>query len=235
MRVLTLAIIGFVVFVAAVKFYAPGEALQAAGTVPAVVGESEEDKALYSLGAAVAQNLTSFNLSSTELAKVQTGFADAALGRELQVDIETYLPQLRELQTSRIAAAAQATLTEEAAAAGAQRLESGLIIRHLQEGDGAHPTAADRVKVHYHGTLGNGKVFDSSVQRGEPATFPLGGVIPCWTEGVQLIKVGGKSRLTCPAELAYGERGAPPDIAPGATLIFEVELLGIETNAAPQE
>lgn len=234
MRALTLAIVGFVVFVAAVKFYAPGQAQQA-GTVAAVVGDSDQDKALYALGAAVAQNIASFNLSSTELAQVQAGFADGALGRDLQVDIETYLPQLRELQTSRVAAAAKAVLDREAAVEGAQRLPSGIIIRHLEQGDGAQPTAADRVKVHYHGTLANGKVFDSSVQRGEPATFPLGGVIPCWTEGVQLIKVGGKSRLVCPAELAYGERGAPPDIAPGATLIFDVELLGIETTPTPQE
>jgi FKBP-type peptidyl-prolyl cis-trans isomerase FkpA/FKBP-type peptidyl-prolyl cis-trans isomerase FklB len=83
------------------------------------------------------------------------------------------------------------------------------------------------VKVHYHGTLSDGTVFDSSVKRGEPATFPLNGVIPCWTEGVQQMKVGGKSRLVCPSELAYGDRGAPPLIRPGATLVFEVELLEI--------
>jgi FKBP-type peptidyl-prolyl cis-trans isomerase FkpA/FKBP-type peptidyl-prolyl cis-trans isomerase FklB len=83
------------------------------------------------------------------------------------------------------------------------------------------------VKVHYHGTLTDGTVFDSSVQRKEPATFPLNGVIPCWTEGVQLMKAGGKSRLVCPASLAYGDRGAPPRIRPGATLVFEVELLEI--------
>ena len=86
--------------------------------------------------------------------------------------------------------------------------------------------------MHYNGTLPNGKVFDSSVQRGEPATFPLNGVIPCWTEGVQQMKVGGKSKLVCPAAIAYGDRGAPPDIGPGATLIFDVELLAIEPPAA---
>jgi FKBP-type peptidyl-prolyl cis-trans isomerase FkpA len=84
--------------------------------------------------------------------------------------------------------------------------------------------------VHYHGTLRDGKVFDSSIERNEPVSFPLNAVIPCWTEGVQMMKVGGKSRLICPSALAYGDRGAPPDIKPGATLIFDVELLGIESD-----
>ena len=97
----------------------------------------------------------------------------------------------------------------------------------IKPGTGPSPKATDKVKVHYHGTLTDGTVFDSSVQRKEPATFPLNGVIPCWTEGVQLMKVGGKSRLVCPADLAYGDRGAPPKIKPGATLVFEVELLEI--------
>jgi FKBP-type peptidyl-prolyl cis-trans isomerase FkpA/FKBP-type peptidyl-prolyl cis-trans isomerase FklB len=97
----------------------------------------------------------------------------------------------------------------------------------MKEGKGASPKETDTVKVHYHGTLTDGTVFDSSVQRGEPATFPLAQVIPCWTEGVQRVKVGGKSRLICPANLAYGDRGAPPKIKPGATLVFEVELLDI--------
>ena len=89
------------------------------------------------------------------------------------------------------------------------------------------PKATDTVKVHYHGTLTDGTVFDSSVKRGEPATFPLNQVIKCWTEAVQLIKVGGKSRLVCPSGIAYGDRGSPPVIKPGATLVFEVELLDI--------
>src|SRR5262249_56091513 len=97
----------------------------------------------------------------------------------------------------------------------------------VKRGTGRAAAATDKVKVHYHGTLIDGTVFDSSLQRGEPATFPLNNVIPCWTQGVQMMKVGGKSRLICPAELAYGDRGAPPRIKPGATLVFEVELLEI--------
>ena len=123
--------------------------------------------------------------------------------------------------------AGQAILDKAAAEKGATKTASGLVIVPIKAGTGASPKATDRVKVHYHGTLADGTVFDSSVQRGEPATFPLNGVVPCWTEGLQLMKVGGKSRLVCPAALAYGDRGAPPRIKPGATLTFEVELLEI--------
>ena len=118
-------------------------------------------------------------------------------------------------------------LAKAAAEAGAKKTASGAIVKALKEGTGATPTAASTVKVHYHGTLPDGTVFDSSVKRGEPATFPLSGVIKCWTEGVQQIKVGGKSRLVCPSNIAYGDRGSPPTIKPGATLVFEVELLEI--------
>ena len=104
----------------------------------------------------------------------------------------------------------------------------GLQITPILEGSGPSPSATDVVKVHYHGTFSDGRVFDSSVQRGEPASFPLNRVIPCWTQGLQQMKVGGKAKLTCPPELAYGERGAPPSIPPNSTLTFEVELIAIE-------
>ncbi len=105
---------------------------------------------------------------------------------------------------------------------------SGLIYQSLTTGTGPSPKASDTVRVHYHGTLADGKVFDSSVQRGQPAEFPLNRVIPCWTEGVQMMKVGGKAKLTCPPQIAYGARGAAGVIPPNATLTFEVELLGIK-------
>ena len=104
---------------------------------------------------------------------------------------------------------------------------AGLGYRSIQEGSGASPTAADRVKVHYRGTFPDGREFDSSIGRGEPAVFPLGGVIKCWTEGVQRMKPGGKAQLICPPHLAYGSRGAGGVIPPDATLVFEVELLAI--------
>ncbi|MAE96982.1 MAG: peptidylprolyl isomerase [Deltaproteobacteria bacterium] len=111
----------------------------------------------------------------------------------------------------------------EAPAAAASDLE----IEVLREGSGRSPKATDVVKVHYHGTFPDGKVFDSSVDRGEPAAFPLDGVIPCWTQAVQTMQEGGKIRVTCPPHLAYGARGAGP-IPPNSTLVFEVELLGVQ-------
>lgn len=116
----------------------------------------------------------------------------------------------------------------EASPAGpSETFASGLVLETLKEGDGASPGETDTVVVHYHGTFPDGQVFDSSVDRGLPATFPLNGVIPCWTEGVQKMSVGGKARLTCPPAIAYGPNGAPPTIPPNATLHFEVELLDI--------
>ena len=104
---------------------------------------------------------------------------------------------------------------------------SGIVITTLTEGTGASPKSTETVKVHYRGTLTNGKEFDSSYARGTPATFPLNRVIPCWTEGVQTMKVGGKAKLLCPSNLAYGSRGVPGTIPPDSTLVFEVELLEI--------
>ena len=110
---------------------------------------------------------------------------------------------------------------------GATTTASGLVYRSLKDGSGASPAATDVVKVHYRGTFPDGKEFDSSYKRGQPISFPLNRVIPCWTEGVQKIQVGGKAKLTCPAATAYGERGVPGTIPPNSTLNFEVELRGI--------
>jgi FKBP-type peptidyl-prolyl cis-trans isomerase FkpA len=125
-------------------------------------------------------------------------------------------------------ASAQNAVTDAAAKeAGAVVSKTGLVYRSLKDGTGASPSAADTVKVHYKGTFPDGKEFDSSYARGTPIEFPLGRVIPCWTEGVQRMKVGGKAKLTCPSAIAYGERGAGGVIPPNATLLFEVELLGV--------
>ena len=120
-----------------------------------------------------------------------------------------------------------AVLAAAAQEAGAQVTKSGLIYRSLKDGAGTSPAATDRVKVHYKGSFPDGKEFDSSYKRNEPTEFPLNGVIPCWTEGVQLMKTGGKAKLTCPSAIAYGTRGAGGVIPPNATLVFEIELLGV--------
>jgi FKBP-type peptidyl-prolyl cis-trans isomerase FkpA len=196
--------------------------------------KTEDQKILYALGLAVSQSLSVFTLTEAELETVKAGLTDGILHKERKVDLQTYGPRIQELQTARAGAAAaaekktaQAFLDKAAAEKGATKTASGLIISPITPGTGASPNATDRVKVHYHGTLTDGSVFDSSVQRGQPATFPLDSVIRCWTEGLQMMKVGGKSRLICPSALAYGDRGAPPRIKPGAALVFEVELLEI--------
>ncbi|HLF10330.1 MAG TPA: FKBP-type peptidyl-prolyl cis-trans isomerase [Gammaproteobacteria bacterium] len=196
--------------------------------------ETDQDKTLYALGHVIGNNVREFSLTPAELAIVTAGLSDAVLGKESRVDLQTYGEKIQALAEQRAAAAAAAEkeasvqfLQQMAQEPGAQRNTSGLVYIPMTAGTGASPTAADTVRVHYHGTLRDGTVFDSSVQRGEPISFPLNGVIPCWTEGVQKMKVGGKSKLICPSQIAYGDSGQGP-IPPGATLAFEVELLGIE-------
>ena len=123
--------------------------------------------------------------------------------------------------------AQDAAAASAAKEAGAVVTPSGLVYKLIKDGSGASPVATDKVKVHYRGTFPDGKEFDSSYKTGAPAEFPLNGVIKCWTEGVQMMKVGGKAKLTCPASIAYGERGAGNVIPPNATLMFEVELLAV--------
>ncbi|MEX2147989.1 MAG: FKBP-type peptidyl-prolyl cis-trans isomerase [Candidatus Rokuibacteriota bacterium] len=195
---------------------------------------TDDQKTLYALGLLISQNLSSFGLTEAETEIVKAGLTDGVLGKERQVDLQTYGPKVQALQKTRASAVAanekkmaSAYLAKAAVEKGATKTSSGLILTTIKPGTGASPKVTDRVKVHYHGTLTDGTVFDSSVTRGEPASFPLNGVIPCWTEGVQQMKVGGKSKLVCPSEIAYGDRGAPPLIRPGATLVFEVELLEI--------
>ncbi len=208
--------------------------------------KTDDEKIIYTLGVALSRSIAQFGLSAGEIELVKMGFTDGALNKEKKVNVDEFQPKIQQLAQSRMQVAAEAEkkvskafLDKAATEKGAKKTESGLIYKEITPGTGASPVATDKVKVHYHGTTIDGTVFDSSVQRGQPATFPLNGVVKCWTEGVQMMKVGGKAKLICPSDLAYGDRGQPPKIKPGATLIFEVELLEIvkpdaAAPAAPQ-
>lgn len=217
----------------------PGTASKTESAAPSAASmpTTDDDKTFYAMGMAIAQSIAQFDMTEKELEFLKSGLTDAVMGKESDIDLMDYQSKFAELGQSRLAAAAEKMkaasagfLTEMAAKAGAQSFDSGLIMIEQVAGEGAMPVATDKVSVHYHGTLADGKVFDSSVDRGTPASFALNAVVPCWTEALQKIKVGGKSTLVCPAEIAYGARGRPPIIPPGATLVFEVELLSIEKS-----
>ena len=201
---------------------------------PAVDLKTEDQKTLYALGLVMSENLNTFGLSEADVELVKAGFTDGALKRTRQVDLAVYGPKLKDLAQARSSAGAAAEkasggefLARAALEKAAVKTPAGFVIQEITPGTGPSPKQTDTVKVHYSGTLIDGTVFDSSLDRGEPVVFPLANVVPCWTQGVQMMKVGGKSRLVCPPELAYGDRGAPPKIKPGATLNFEVELIEI--------
>ena len=196
--------------------------------------ETEEQKMLYALGFAVANSFRGAHFEASELELIQRGLADGILGNEARVAMKEYGPKVNTLISERVTLAAskekeagQAYCDEAAKTEGAVKTASGAIYIELEKGDGAQPGPTDQVKLHYHGTLRDGTIFDSSVDRGAPSTFRVNGVVPCFSEGVQQMNVGGKAKLVCPADTAYGDRGSPPLIKPGAALTFEVELLEI--------
>jgi FKBP-type peptidyl-prolyl cis-trans isomerase FkpA len=198
------------------------------------VAMTDEQKTIYALGLSIHKSLGQFELNAEELELVKKAMTDAAAGKP-EVAIQEWGPKLQELVEQRMSKAAErekvasaAFLTKAAGELGALKTESGLIYKEITAGTGESPKATDTVKVHYRGTLTNGTEFDSSYKRSSPAEFGLNQVIPCWTEGVQKMKVGGKAQLICPSNLAYGERGQG-SIPGGAALIFEIELLGITT------
>ena len=229
---------------AAAKTAAPKSASTApAAHAPAAKAGSldpETDKALYALGVILVRNLDTFQLSEAEFTRVRAGMLDGFHKKPEAATAEASLPQIQALQRTRMVALAQhekeigqAYLDKAASAPGATKTSTGLLYIPLSQGSGPNPARTDRVKANYEGRLIDGTVFDSSAQHGgQPVTFPVGTIIPCWTEALQLMKVGGKSRVICPANLAYGDRGQLPKIMPGATLEFDIELVSIEPPVA---
>lgn len=192
--------------------------------------ETLSERVSYSYGLMIARQLTDEGVE-IDFEQFKAGFQGILDGAESVLsddEISATFRENREALDAKKAALVQKVLDENAKKDGVTTTDSGLQYEVLNEGDGEKPGATDKVKVHYHGTLTDGTVFDSSVDRGEPISFPLDGVIKGWTEGVQLMPVGSKFRFLIPSELAYGERGSPPVIGPNAPLFFEVELLAIE-------
>ncbi|MGZ3457684.1 MAG: FKBP-type peptidyl-prolyl cis-trans isomerase [Archangium sp.] len=201
--------------------------------------QTDEQKTFYALGLTLGRQIQVFDMSPEELEFVKAGLTAQVTGAQPAVDVQAFGPKLPELARSRGMAKAtkekeksKAFLEQAAKEPGAEKGEDGLIYKSLQEGTGAQPGPTDIVKVNYKGTLPDGKEFDSSYKRNEPAQFPLNGVIKCWSEGVVKMKVGGKAKLVCPSDLAYGDRGTP-GIPGGSALVFEVELLDVQKNEPP--
>jgi FKBP-type peptidyl-prolyl cis-trans isomerase FkpA/FKBP-type peptidyl-prolyl cis-trans isomerase FklB len=197
--------------------------------------KTDEDKAFYAFGLNLSQQLGGLNLTEHDLDVLKIGLTDGVLKHPPKVEGKQYQTKFQEIAKARMTAGAaiekkagQEFAEKAAKEKGAKKTDSGMVYQEVTPGTGESPKATDKVKVHYTGTLTDGTKFDSSVDRGEPATFPLNQVIKCWTEGLQLMKVGGKAKLICPSDIAYGDTGRPPTIKPGSTLVFEIELLSIE-------
>jgi len=196
--------------------------------------KSEIDSVSYGLGVSIGENLKKSNFEGVNFDLIAKGMSDFYGGKpgmtaeQANNAIRTYMGAAEKKKGDDNLKKGQAFLDENKKKSGVQVTASGLQYQIMKEGTGAKPTVNDNVTTHYHGTLIDGTVFDSSVDRGEPAKFPVSGVIPGWTEALQLMSVGSKWKLFVPANLAYGERGAGPQIGPNSTLIFEVELISID-------
>jgi FKBP-type peptidyl-prolyl cis-trans isomerase len=210
-------------------------ALAAAGAHAA--GMTEHQKVLYAVGQVLADQVSVFALAPEELKFVQQGLRDGVTGAKSAVEMSVYGPMIKPLAEERRAATARKSeaqgselIARAAAEKGARKGDGGIVYLSLREGTGARPTADDTVTVNYRGTLADGTEFDSSYKRGKPIDLPLHGVIKCWTTGLQMMKVGGKAKLTCPSNTAYGEREVGGLIPPNSTLTFEIELLAIKAK-----
>jgi FKBP-type peptidyl-prolyl cis-trans isomerase FkpA len=210
--------------------------LVAAGTARAADPElkTDDDKTLYALGLVISNQLGAFHLTAAELELVKAGLSDGTLKKPAKVELDTFGPKIKPLADTRMLAGAaeekkkgKAYLETIAAKPNIKKTASGLLYESVTEGKGKNPGPTDKVKVNYKGTLIDGHVFDSTEKHGgTPSTFSLDQVVKCWGEGLQLMKPGGKAKLYCPAEIAYGDH-PNGEIPAGATLAFDVELLEI--------
>ena len=212
-----------------------------AATPAAPAGMTDDQKTLYTMGFIAGGNFSQFKFTPEEFAFLVKGIEAASLGKKPEVELAQYQQRIEPFLGAKAAqarvanvSAAQARKTADGAVvmkaaseAGAVKLPSGAVLQTIEPGSGPTPKPESTVKVHYEGHLTDGTEFDSSIKRGQPVEFPLKGVIPCWSEGVARMKVGEKARLTCPSDAAYGDQGQGP-IPPGATLVFQVQLLGIK-------
>ncbi len=197
--------------------------------------KTDEDKTFYTLGTMFGSRLNNLDLSEKEIDALAAGLRDSAAKKTLAVKPEEYQNKIQEIFSARMKTFADKVKKEGTAflekfvkEEGGQKTASGLAYKIENAGSAKKPKAEETVEVHYHGTLIDGTVFDSSKERNQPVSFPLNRVIKGWTEGLQLVGEGGKVRLVIPSELAYGDAGAPPKIPGGATLIFDVELISIK-------
>lgn len=195
--------------------------------------KTDDERAIYTIGFLMGRNVAGFNLSPAEVKVIQAGLGDAVLGKQPQVDVRFYQPRVNELLSKRMEAAADKEKVKGRAYTEKfvkemkpQAIPGGGWYLETAAGTGPMPTKTDTIKAHYRGTTTEGVEFDSSYSRGAPTEFALNGVIQCWTNGISMMKLGGKAKLVCPSEVAYGDPGRP-GIKPGATLVFEVELVEI--------
>lgn len=224
---------GLLVGLAGIALLTPALAQEGDSSDEATGKLEGDQRALYAIGVSIGDQLKNLDVDEADLEPLVRGLKAAALGKEVAVErseFQQLIPAFQSKRQERILeeekAASRDFLEKEAAKAESKQYESGLIMTRLEQGTGASPEASDEVKVHYRGTSRTGEEFDSSLG-GDPAVFPLDRVIPCWTEALQKMKVGGKARVVCPADIAYGDRGQMPVIKPGAALVFEVELLEV--------
>jgi FKBP-type peptidyl-prolyl cis-trans isomerase len=210
-------------------------AASTAAAADPVVLDTDDKRALYAWGAMLSFTMRGVEVSPEEFDLIVAGFRDQKLEGKAQIPLEEQQPIVKAFMEARLAESAareaersKAFLEEQAAQPGAVTSETGLVYREEKAGSGASPEPTDTVTVHYHGTTADGTVFDSSRERGEPAVFTLQKVIPCWQEAIPRMKVGGQASITCPASIAYGDRGFGAKIPGGAVLHFDVELIEID-------